>query len=388
MTDHKATLGYINAVGSFLPNDPVTNEQMETVLGYLDGKPSRVRPLVLDSCGIKLRHYAIDPRTGQATHTNAEMTAKAIECAANSLDVELSSFDLLASGTTTPDQLNPGHACMTQGELKAGPLEAVSFTGFCASAMAALRYAAMSVGSGMRRRAAVTGSELSSALARGSFWAGQKPDTDAVTLEPGSNLNQEFLRWIMADGAGCAIIEPSPRLQKASLRIDWIDGVSLAHKYPACMFHGAEKERRSGRLHGWLQEPTLQRAVERNYFCITQDVMLLRRDLVTAGVENALREIVERRQLRSNEYNWFLPHLSSYFFRQPLADAMDRIGFSIAPERWFTNLDKVGNLGSAAIFLILDEALKKGLFERNQKILCGIPESGRFTFYYMQLTVC
>ncbi|MEW8377822.1 MAG: hypothetical protein AB2613_06465, partial [Candidatus Thiodiazotropha taylori] len=66
---------YITNTSAFLPNQPVENEQIEDVLGMVGGKPSRAKRLVLRSNGIKQRYYAIDPQSGELSHSNAEMTA-------------------------------------------------------------------------------------------------------------------------------------------------------------------------------------------------------------------------------------------------------------------------------------------------------------------------
>ena len=55
--------------------------------------------------------------------------------------------------------------------------------------------------------------------------------------------------------------------------------------------------------------------------------------------------------------------------------------------RWFTNLERIGNVGSASIYLMIEELMNSGRLERGQKLLCFVPESARFTVYYMQLTV-
>ena len=40
-----------------------------------------------------------------------------------------------------------------------------------------------------------------------------------------------------------------------------------------------------------------------------------------------------------------------------------------------------------SVYSMLAEAKRTGLFQPGQRILCGVPESGRFSFYFMQLTV-
>jgi 3-oxoacyl-[acyl-carrier-protein] synthase-3 len=66
---------------------------------------------------------------------------------------------------------------------------------------------------------------------------------------------------------------------------------------------------------------------------------------------------------------------------------MQRIGFAIPAERWFTNLASKGNTGSASIYIILEELFKSGRLRQGQKLLCFVPESGRFAMCYMLLTV-
>jgi 3-oxoacyl-[acyl-carrier-protein] synthase-3 len=62
-------------------------------------------------------------------------------------------------------------------------------------------------------------------------------------------------------------------------------------------------------------------------------------------------------------------------------------GFDVPLERWFTNLSSKGNVGSAAIYLIIEEMLYSGKLKKGDRLLCLIPESARFTICYMHLTV-
>ena len=379
---------YVNGIGAFYPNQPVANDAMEDVLGKVAGKDSWAKPIILESCGIKRRFYAMDPHTGQATHSNAEMTAKAIRAAVDSSGYGLTDVELLACGTATPDQLNPGHASMTHGELGGPNLEVASFSGFCGSGMSALRYAYLSVGSGERNVAAAAGSELSSGLGRASRFRLPQQDVTKEELikDPVLSMNKEFLRWIAADGAASLVLSSRPRAGALSLRIDWLDCESLANEFDVCMYQGGEKDRTTGRLKGWLQEPDLQRMIERNYFCITQDVALLKKHVIAAGINRVLKKIVAKRGLRAQDYDLFFPHLSSFFFKDRVKRGLEEIDFVIPEERWYTNLDQVGNLGAAAMYSIIDQAYREGVIKDGQRILCGVPESGRFSYYFMQLT--
>jgi 3-oxoacyl-[acyl-carrier-protein] synthase-3 len=63
------------------------------------------------------------------------------------------------------------------------------------------------------------------------------------------------------------------------------------------------------------------------------------------------------------------------------------IGFTVPYEKWFTNLAYKGNTGSASIYVMLEELFHSGMLKEGQKILCFIPESGRFSIAYMLLSV-
>jgi 3-oxoacyl-[acyl-carrier-protein] synthase-3 len=49
-------------------------------------------------------------------------------------------------------------------------------------------------------------------------------------------------------------------------------------------------------------------------------------------------------------------------------------------------LTTVGNIGSAAIYVILDEMMNQGLIKDGDTLLCMVPESGRFAVSFMHLT--
>ena len=68
---------YINKVAVFLPNKPVSNEEMEDYIGLIGGKPSRVRSIVLKQNGIKTRYYGLD-KEHKITHSNAQLAKEAV----------------------------------------------------------------------------------------------------------------------------------------------------------------------------------------------------------------------------------------------------------------------------------------------------------------------
>lgn len=370
---------FLTRTASYLPFAPVGNEEIEDVLGRIGGKASRARRLVLRSNGITSRHYAIDRATGEPALTNAQLTAAAIRALG-----DIGKVDCLATGTSLPDQLMPNHAVMVHGELGWPRLEVVACAGICLAGTAALKHAWLTLRAGEGRRAVATGSELASPilLAR-NFEAECEHRIAALEAHPEIAFEKDFLRWMLSDGAGAVLLETLPRAP-LSLRIDWIELSSAAHELPACMYAGAQKNA-DGTLRGWLSFSPEEWATQ-SIFAVKQDVRLLNDTVRSATFGEPLAELVQKRGLRADDIDWFLPHLSSQFFVEPTIDGLNKAGLPIPRERWFSNLATKGNTGSAAPFIMLDELFRSGRIEPGHKLLMFIPESGRFSsgFVFME----
>lgn len=377
---------YITKISAFLPNDPVSNDQMEDILGRIGGVKSRAKNVVLRSNGIKARHYVLDPKSRKPLFTNASMTARAV------LGLEDASFSLseagcLACGTTSPDYLMPNHALMTQGELGMGACEAIATSGICLSGITAMKYAYMSVASGEHTSAIATGSEISSMVLRAEMFAPGVIEEEIETLEkrPEIAFGKDFLRWMLSDGAGAVLLQNNPSAEGISLKVEWIDILSYAGEMATCMVSGALDEG-SGNYRPWRElDPALWRGEA--VFAVEQDVKLLNENIVRYTVEKPLQSIIQKRGIRADEIDYFLPHYSSEYFRDKMAAGLERIGFSIPSEKWFTNLTRKGNTGSASIYIILEELFRSGKLRAGEKLLCFIPESGRFSTGFMLLEV-
>jgi len=376
---------FINNITQFLPNEPVENDDMEAILGQIGPKPSRARRVVLRSNGIKNRYYAIDPATGKPTHNNAELTAMAVQALADD-DFALSSIDCLVCGTTIADQLMPNHAVMVHGELGTPACEVVATSGVCVSGITALKYAWLGVAADEFVNAVATGSELSSAvMSADRFEPEVTAKIDALDRRPEIALEKDFLRWMLSDGAGAVLLQPQPRTSGIALRVDWIFERSYANEMGACMYAGAEKMP-DGQLRGW-NEFAPHEWLDRSIFSVKQDVKQLNEYAAYYTVEKPLLELIEKKGIRPGDYDYFLPHYSSQYFRDQAYEKMLNADFDIPQDRWFTNLVTKGNTGSAAIYIILEELFHSGRLEGGQKLLCYIPESGRFSTAFMQLTV-
>lgn len=375
---------YITRLAAMLPNAAVGNDAVESVLGQVGERPSRARALVLRNNGIRTRHYAIDPVSGRQTHSNAQLTAEAVRALAGS-GFALDDIELLACGTSSPDQLMPNHAVMVHGELGNRPCEVVATSGICGSGVTALKYAWLAVAAGEARVAVASGSELASTFLRATHFATEnEARVAAMEKRPVIAFEKDFLRWMLSDGAGAALLRDRPEPGRPALQVEWIDQYSYASELEPCMYAGAEKDA-EGRLRGWREFASMADVAERSVMAVKQDVRLLEEGIRLSS-RRAFETMVARRGLAVAAVDWFLPHYSSEHFRTVMTEVMPD-GWKIPTERWFTNLATKGNVGSASMYLMLEELFASGRLRPGQRLLCYVPESGRFSIAFVSLRV-
>lgn len=351
------------------------------MLGQVGGVPSKARSVVLRNNGIKSRHYAF--RNGKSTHSNAELAAKAVQHLFGA-DIPIETLDLLAAGTTSPDQLLPSHAAMVHGELGLAPIEILSSTGACVSSIQALKYAYLAVGSESSEVAATVGSEKLSSWMHASRYAAEHENLSALEADPILAFEKDFLRWMLSDGAAAALLQPKPAKDGPSLRIEWLEILSFAGEMETCMYAGALKGE-DKKLQSW-NDVAVSDWANHSLFSLRQDTRMLGEHIVQLG-GRMFRRMMEKHRFGTDEVDYFLPHLSSLFFKGKIMAWHAANGVHLPEEKWFVNLPRVGNVGAASPFLMLDELFHSGRLKNGQKILVMIPESARFSYAYLYLTV-
>jgi 3-oxoacyl-[acyl-carrier-protein] synthase III len=152
----------------------------------------------------------------------------------------------------------------------------------------------------------------------------------------------------------------------------------------ACMYMGADKQG-DGTLKGFM-DFTPEDVMTKSIFSIKQDINLLSDNIVPLGGKK-IKEIFDRKGLDVRDIDWFLPHISSNFFKSKIYDLVEIYGGGIPYEKWFINLYTVGNVGAASVYLMIDELFHSGKLKKGEKILLLVPESSRFSYMYAMLTV-
>jgi 3-oxoacyl-[acyl-carrier-protein] synthase-3 len=108
--------------------------------------------------------------------------------------------------------------------------------------------------------------------------------------------------------------------------------------------------------------------------------------IILGGV--GLKRSLEKHGMKSSDIDYYLPHMSSSFFKDKMYNRLTEEGMHIPYEKWFVNLTTVGNVGAASSYLMVDELFKSGKLKKGDKLFLLVPESGRFSYVYSLLTVC
>jgi 3-oxoacyl-[acyl-carrier-protein] synthase-3 len=356
------TQAYITGVGAYLPGDPIDNQQLADRFGDGTARGDALRRRALAANGIQTRHYAVNS-DGQTVMLNEELAAQAVQRALADRGLTASAVGMLATGTTQGDVLVPGFASMVHGRLGGGSMELLSAAGVCASGMAALKAAVSAVRLGEHPVAVAAGSELVSR---------------SFGIAAADTLDTNFLRWTLSDGAGAVVVEPRPRPDGLSLRVDWMHLVSHAHEHPVCMSAGLADDRTPRAGATWLdRRPGCAVEVPR----LRQDMSALP-DLIDTGITEFCSLVRAGRIDPATEH--ILCHYSAEHFRAKLFARLREVGYPPDEQRWFSNLQKAGNTGAASIFVMLAEARSR--LRAGDRVLLIVPESGRFTLAFCQLT--
>lgn len=373
---------YITRLSKFLPNKPIDNDHMEKKLGIINGQTSKARRIVLRNNKITTRYYALDDE-GNITHNNAQLVSEAIKLLCDE-NFNKNEIELLSCGTSSPDQILPSHTSMVHGFLKNGNVEVNSPSGACCSGMNALKYGFLAVKSNQVNNAVCAGSERMSTWMKSNLFADEISHLKELEKAPVLAFKKEFLRWMLSDGAGAFLLENKPN-GKTPLKMEWIEGFSYAHELETCMYAGSDKLE-DGSLKAW-SEFTPAEWTENSIFAVKQDVKLLSENILVKGVES-LYNAISKHGIKPADITYYLPHVSSYYFRERLYDEMIEQGVEIPWENWFMNLDKVGNIGAGSIYVMLEELVALGNLKKGDTILLSVPESARFSYSYAYLTVC
>lgn len=370
---------YINAIGKHLPGDPINNDAMEDYLGLINGQPSRTKARMLRQNGITSRYYALN-KDQESTDSVAGMAAKAIRDTLQKANVPAAHIDLLAAGTTQNDLPIPGFASMVHAATEIPVCNISSFQSVCAAGMMAVNHVFQSIKNGDAQKAIACAADFPSRLFKAKRFAHQES-----VIANGLDLETDFLRWMLSDGAGAFYMSHQPDTTGFSFEVEWIDIRSHAHLFEPCMYTGMRKNADGSIGKTWIDYDSFTEADADAALNLRQDIRLVN-NIISLGVQHFFN-LIDAGKIDPKNLDWLVAHYSSEYFKKPIVALLEKGGLEIPEEKWFTNLHTKGNTGSASIFIMLEELLNEKELQAGQEIICMVPESGRFITTFMKLKV-
>jgi 3-oxoacyl-[acyl-carrier-protein] synthase III len=329
------------STGSYLPGEPITNDDMERLVGPLPED-------ILEGIQVKTRHWMIDPATGEHRINNSEMAFRAASESLNLAGLEAEQVDLLILATGTPDYPLPPVVNLVQDTLGLRRCATMELRSGGAGAVQALDVARMYLESGAYHTAVVIGSEAISPVLAPMF-LGQDPTS--------IRMRDRLPLYMFGDGAGAMVLQASE---------DGEGGILAGTM--ACIGGGKKPGIQSigGGTHAPIHEQLRRpRLVE------------LRVDVVESGkftpfmLTEALAETVRRSGVSADSIDHCLiPEGNVGWMLASLHEAGLETAEWVALEgKIFDNLVQTGATGCAAVPLFLDDAWKSGRIKPGDRVM-------------------
>ncbi|NMG44218.1 beta-ketoacyl-ACP synthase III [Aromatoleum toluvorans] len=299
----------IAGTGSFLPGDPVSNDDL--VARGIDTSDQ----WIVERTGIRMRHLAAPEVT--SSDLACEASRRAIEAAG----LQPEDIDLLIVATSTPDCIFPSTATLLQSKLGIrNGAAAFDVQAVCTGFVYGLTIAEKFIRSGSHKRALVVGAEVFSRILD---WS----DRGTCVL--------------FGDGAGAVVLEASdaPGVLSTSLHAD-------GSHHPILCVPGAVA---AGQVIG---DPFLRMDGQAVFkFAVKVLGEVAHEVLAQAGVE-------------AGQVDWLIPHQANIRIIQATAK---RLG--VPMDKVITTVDRHGNTSAASIPLALDLAVRDGRIRSGQRIV-------------------
>jgi 3-oxoacyl-[acyl-carrier-protein] synthase III len=368
----------IAGIGSRLPGEPIPNEALERIFGTAD-------EWLTSQLGIKSRYWATDIETGRCRESNSDMAAKAGLEAVRSAGLTVDQIDCIILSTGTPDYPLPATVPFVQEKMGVGECAVLELRSGCIGAIQALSIGAHYVRAGTYDHVLILGSEcVSPFLTQGFLAGGGDPLTTADRLNA----------LMYGDGAGALLLAES----------NDEEGI-LAESFKSV---GVGKEPAFTLPAGGSVIPLNHEAINQGLHRFKHDYKAIYKwgpELVMRGLD----DVMTKANLQIEDvHHYILPQTNASTLQRHIrrvvrlkpdhveefvpAGTADNLSRGIERlkrdpqfvwekevwERVFINADRVGNTGSAAFFVALDELFKSGELEPGQIVVLGGGEATKW----------
>lgn len=298
----------ITAVGHFLPQERLTNADLEQMVDTSD-------EWIRTRTGIRERRILRDPNKA----TSYMATEAARECL-QKRGIKPEDIELIIVATVTPDMFFPATACLVQANLGARNAWGFDLSAACSGFLFALSTAARFIESGKHERVLVIGADKMS------------------TITDYTDRNNCIL---FGDAAAAVLLEPDPACGLMDA-VAYCDGQNWEL---LCMLGG-------GSLH-----PPTHETVDRKLHYLHQEGRSVFK-LAVEGMAQVAVEIMERNNLTAEDVRYLVPHQANLRIIDATARRM-----GLSADKVMVNIDRYGNTTAATIPLCLydwEQQLRRG----------------------------
>jgi 3-oxoacyl-[acyl-carrier-protein] synthase-3 len=317
---------HILGTGFHVPARVVRNEELAAVLDTSD-------EWIRTRTGIEERHWISDGETG------LDLSEAAARKAIASAGLEPTDIDAIVFATSTPDHNAPGGGVFLQHRLGLGPIPAIDVRTQCSGFIYSLAVADAWVRVGLYQRILVVGCEIQST---------------------GMNMSDEgrHVSVIFADGAGAAVVGPSPNGERGFLAFDlhgdgsfarelWADA-PCSYRHPRISHEDIDQGRQ------WLQMNG--REVFRH---------------AVARMPESAGAALAKAGLGFGDVNLLIPHQANLRISE-----MIQKGLRLRDDQIYNNIQRYGNTTAATIPIALDECRALGRLKEGDIVVLTAFGSG------------
>ncbi len=298
---NKKTCAAITAVGSYLPDYILTNEEISKRVDTSD-------EWIMTRIGIKTRHIL----KGEALGTSY-MGSKAVQQLIEKSGIDPLTVGLVICATITPDMLFPSTANLIADQTGCKNAFAYDMSAACSGFLFALTTASKFIETGSVQRAIVVGADKMSSIV----------DYDDRNTCP-----------IFGDGAAAVLLEANDEGYGLIDHELHSDGSGAQHLYMKA---------------GGSRYPATEQTVRDKWHTITQDGQHVFKAAVS-NMADVAEQIMQRNNLSSDDIRFLVPHQANLRIIDATANRM-----GIDRDKCMINIHKTGNTTGATIPLCLSD---------------------------------
>lgn len=305
---------YLLGIGTYIPETIVRNNQL------LVDHPDIDEEYIFGVTGIRERRWA------RPEESPSDMALKASRIAIEKSGLKPEEIDGIIISTTTPDYMMPSTACILQDKLGIRGALAFDLNAACSGWLYALSVAKGLILSGMGSNILVVAAEMQSRLM-------DKKDRNTY--------------FLFGDGAGATVVSGVKKghLIRSEIMLADPAGIKMASRKS----FGNEIPSNSLNCDPWLR---------------IDGKALFR--FATERFSSLINELIVKSKWNADDVRWVVPHQANSRILKAAA-AKTKVSF----DRFFINIDRVGNTASASIPVALSE-IERAIQKKDKLIFCTV----------------